>query len=47
MKDFYEQTVTDSNLYELQYTFISGVDLLKGVTKCESTYFSLLPWTVV
>jgi len=47
MKDLYEQDVTDSNLYNLQDTFISGMDLLKGVTKCESAYFSLLPWTVV
>jgi len=47
MKDMYEQDVTDSNLYDLQDKFISGMDLLRGDTKCESTYFYLFPWTVV
>jgi hypothetical protein len=47
MKDIYEQDVIDSNLYDLQDKLISGMDLLRGVTKCESTYFSLLPRTIV
>jgi len=47
MKDIYEQVVNDSNLYDLRDKFISGMDLLRGVTKCENTYISFLPWTVV
>ena len=47
MMDIYDQDVNDSNLYDMQEKFISGMDLLRRVTKCENTYFSLLPWTVV
>jgi hypothetical protein len=34
MKDLYEEDVNVSNLYDLQDKFISGMDLLRGVTKC-------------